>query len=39
MESAIIDPVSPIPEFECVTSQTETHVSFTLVSNISILQK
>ena len=33
MESAIIDPVSPIPDFECVDSQAETPVGFTLVSN------
>ena len=30
MESAIIDSVSPIPDFECVASQAETTVRFTL---------
>ena len=33
MDSTIFDPVSPIPDFECVASHAETPVMFTLVSN------
>ena len=33
MDSTIFDPVSPIPDVECVASQAETPVRFTLVYN------
>ena len=33
MDSTIVDPVSPIPDVECLASQSETPVRFILVYN------
>ena len=33
MDSTIVDPVSPIPDVECIASQAETPLRFILVYN------